>query len=334
MVLALPPDTLLEWLGFELPAMLLGKKEKATEPLRKALNNLKAGRQKRVHQKTEAALLGRMLAKVPVPGLLDEIRQLPDGPPWERAMRSLNMGLQRGGTPPLTTLEAETIRLERLAIPVKDAVGRGDFQAAVDQIARADMPPAPCLQGIMGQIDCRGSKDRFAQTAAPEVIVTTLYLLACAEADWCDEGDPLGERLLPEIRGNKLVRPMRRWLEAIMETNGLRSQRSLVRFLLGDRAEDTSRPELRRWWRSGTIPAWTKVPEMARSISRETGRKDADTLEKMIRTGLGAVRLLDGLLVLSIAVQNHHLPYDPWAPFRDYPAMLAHARKVKAGLSA
>lgn len=250
-------------------------------------------------------------------------------------MRCLNMGFRRGGNHPLLTLEVEAIRLERLAIPVIEAVEHGDFQAAFDQIASADMPPLPCLQGIMAQIDCQGSRDRFAFSTGPVFIVTTLYLLACAEADWCDEGEPLGERLLPKIEDKTLVRPMRRWLEAVKESFGLPSRGSLALFLLPGRDERTSRREVAEWWSDGKWPAWSRVPMMARAMARATRRNDVATLEKMIRTGLGAVRLLDELLVLSVAIQNHHLPdYDPWSPFLDYPLMVAHARKVKAGLPA
>jgi len=333
MVLALPPDKLLEWLDVSLPAMLLGKKE-SDPTLWRILSNVKKGRQKRIHPRTEAALLARMQVKCPVSNLMDEIGRVPDAPPWERTIRAFNSGHRLAGSPPLLVLEVEAIRLERLAIPVKEVVRLGDFHAARNLLVAANMPPLDCWPEIISQIECSGGKDRFVVTATPVVIASTLYLLACAEVDMVEAGEALGARLIPEMRDGVLVRPMRRWLEAVMEEKGLRTQRSLARFLLTDQNEDTSRLELRKWWSGQGVPAWTRVRTMARAISRATGRNDTDTLEKMIQIGLGAVRLLDGLLVLSMAVQEHHAPYDPWGAFRDYPAMLAHARKVKAGLPA
>jgi hypothetical protein len=333
MPLALDPFTLLKWL-ISPQALMLGKKE-ADPSIWRILSDLEKGRQKRIHPGTEARIWKLVQDRWPLlnPSLLAELRGQPDCLPWEGAIAVLDLVVRASGGPPWCVLGAEAIRLEQLSIPVEEALERGDFHVARDLMATSNMPQLECLPVIISQIDCSGDKGRFAVTAAPVVIVTTLYLLACVEADSNDKSVALGARLIPEMRDGTLVRPMRRWLEGFKEEYELRTEERLAQFLLTGQDEKTSQREVRKWW-SGEIPAWTRVRRMARALSQATGRNDIDPLERMLRVGLAAVRLLDRLLSSSLSIHARHLPYDPYGPFREYPAMLAHARKVKTGLLA
>ena len=347
MVIAFPPENIIEWLGVSPKKFFLGSKEEE-ESLWKIWDSLEKGGQKGLQAKTAKKLRERIEKKLPDLTLLDKLDTLNDKGlrPWEAIVRASNLASRNR---PLVTLEAEAIRLERLAVPIKAAVARSDFRAAYELIEKADMPSFPCLSMIISQIEYEGPKDRLIQTTLPLAVATTLYLLACAEADRSDDGEVMSERLIPEIRNGELFRPMRLWLEAVKANYGLRTQKKISEFLLKARddeqdyeermkREKTRLRELRKWWSGREFPSWTRVPTMALAVSRATKQNSPENtseIAKEIRIGLGIVRILDGLMVQSILAQNLFLPdYDPWGPFRDYPLMLSHAREVKAGLSA
>lgn len=336
MVLTFRPDIIFEqWLGVSPETNFLGDRcDKEANSLRKSIERIKAGKQKRLNPETEKKLRKRIDKKLPDPTLLSKLDILNDQrlPPWEATVSAFN---EASGNFPLVTLEAEAIRLERLAVPIKAAVSRSDFRAAYDLIEKADMPLFHCLPRIISQIDYQSSQDRLTQTAIPLAVATTLYLLACAEADGAVDGEEIVGKLLPEMKNGEVIRPMRRWLENAQEAMGLRTKVSLAKTLLPPPNKLSTSTALLRKWRSGQeMPSWARVRTMVDGVEQKTGGNKAE-IEAKIKIQLCIVRILDGLMVQSILVQNLILSdYDPWGPFRDYPLMLAHARSVKAGLSA
>jgi hypothetical protein len=332
MVFALPPNAIFEMLDWSVAKWLLVNK-KSNPTKWRILSDIEAGKTKRPRLATVKWLLRLFIKKVRIPGIVRQIRQIPDGLPWERAIRSFNIGNVAAGGEPSRTLEQESLRLERLADTAKVAIQQGDFQTAYDHIGRSKMPPLPSLKWIMGQIDCRGPIDRFAASACPLTIVTTLYLLACLEVDKYDADEASGaERLLPELRDGCLIRPMTRWLEGVKAANELPTVHALYDCLLAQ-GDDDVRREVRKWRGQGDIPSWSRVTPMVSSISEKFGRDKKDEIERKVRMGLAIVRILDGLLKCSLEIRDRYFPdYDPLAPFRDYPLMYAHAGKVKAAL--
>ena len=179
--------------------------------------------------------------------------------------------------------------------------------------------------------------ERFATTASPVVIMSTLYLLACWAVDWFGaDTPPNGITILPEQRGERVVRPMTRWLESVKATHGLPTVRALSDYILAPSSKDedveTLRRVFRRWWTQGEVPPWSRVPHIARSISEVLG-KPVEQIRGQLTEALGMIRLMDGLLEYSLKIRDHLLPdYDPLSPFRGYPLMRSHALEVKAAL--
>jgi len=337
MVFALQPTAIIAMLDFSLPKWLLGKEENDPTMWR-ILSDMESGRTKRPQRKTEERVIELMTEKEPVPGLMEQLRQIPDGSPWKVFITSFNLGAVASGGTPYLVLGTESLRLEQLAVAAREALRQGNFPAAYEQIERWEMTPLPSLQWVMDQIDCHGTTERFAATAAPLVIMTTLYLLACWEVDSFDKnGHRLTGMLLPEMRKGELIRPMTRWLEGVKEKNGIPTMRALSDHLLApsskDKSPDNLRREVRKWYGGGEIPAWSRVPLIVGSLAGVFGHDNKDAIEFKVWAGLCMVRILDGLLAFSIKIRDLHLPdYDPLAPFRDYPLMFAHARQVKAAL--
>lgn len=341
MVFALPPHTLISMLDLSWPKILLGSK-KADPTAWRILNDLFTGKTKRPQQKTldriGAQISEKFSAGRPF-DVFDMARETPDGRPWETLTAMWNAGVMASGGEPMATFSTEAVRLERIADAARAAAKVGDLRKAFDHIQGWDLNTLSCQQWIMAHIDCSGSLEQFQRTAAPLVIVATLYLLACWAVDF--SGPDVPQRsfsIMPEQRGDRMIRPMRRWLEGVKSDRNIRTLDDMADFLLRPSPKEdveTLRRQFRKWWQRGEVPAWSMVPRIVASLSQVLRAEHPAEIEKKINIAMAAIRFVDNLLTHSLAIRDKILPkYDPLAPFRDYPQMRRHAAEVEAALSA
>ncbi|MGE5609615.1 MAG: hypothetical protein ACM359_10205 [Bacillota bacterium] len=322
------------------PKILLGGKE-ANPTAWRILNDVLSGKTKRPQKKT-LEMVGRLIStKMYGSGspidVLAVAQQMPDGYPWETSTAMWNAGLSAAGGEPFLTVATEAVRMERIAYAAGAAAKRGDLQAALNHILGWDMNMLPCQQWIIAHIDTSGTPKDFGITSAPLAVVATLYLWACWVVDFFGpEVPPTAFSIIPEQRGDRIIRPMRRWLEGVKAQMQIRTIDGLADFLLHPRTRDEDveglRRQVRKWWQKGEIPAWSRVRHITWSMSKALGA-DRSTMENELQVALAAIRFLDQLLAYSLAIRDQALPeYDPLAPFRDYPQMRRHAAEVKAAL--
>lgn len=346
MVFAIPPQEIINMTGLSVPKMVLGGKDNDPSMWR-ILTDMNAGRTLRPQQKTLRRLetllissLNRLTGESPPCGFLSKKANVSGDRPWEFCVAALNEGRIQADPnfdPSLDLFGIEAIRFDQIACHTNKAfLDQGNYQAAVEHIkSQWTLSHLPSSQWVIENIDTSDSRDRFIVTALPLTIITTLYLLACWSVGFEISSNAIS--VMPERRGERLVRPMTRWLEGIKVRDEIQSVRSLSDYFLYPRTEsediDTLRRLFRRWWTKGEIPPWSRVPHIANSISRVIVQAESKEISEELHWALTTIRVVDRLLSLSLEIKEHCLPdYDPLLPFQDYELMLEHARKAKAAL--
>ena len=340
MPIALSPSEIFRLLDISNAKLLLGKKE--TDPtLWRILSDAQKGKTQTAYQKTKDKVdrllrgnVARISGVTPTdPSLLDQIEQTPDGSEWEVCISAFEHGLTTAETKPPTFFSTEATRLDRASRPIKTLIEAGEFELALQEIKRVDMPSTPSFDNILGQIECGRGSERFIASACPIVIYTTLYLLACWEVDYTLGDEPSNAAFLPIRSDGKDIRPMTRWLGFLRTKFELTTISSLAEFLLTTIDEDSSVPELKKWYYRGVIPAWSRVPTIATSLAQKLSPDDREQIEFELICRLAVLRILNGLLDFGLEIQKHHHPaFNPMALFQDYSLMLAYAEERKKGL--
>lgn len=345
MCFALPPQEIINIIGVCLRQVLLGNK-KSNESDWRTLSNLENGKTKHLTPKTKTKLEKLYLAHRKklygdgqIPELSFDFFNVLDESPWNAVVQSINAGLKASGGAPLPTFTSEAIRLERVANTVRTLASRGNLRGAMEQIEQWELAGLPCVQSILAQIDYKKSAKQNSIILAPLLVITTLYLLACFSVD-DDDREPQRKKvsILPELRGERLVRPMRRWLEALKELQGVRTNKELSKRLLASRSPDEDAESLQslfdKWWQNGELVSWQRVPHLVSSLSKFYGEDNADQIKFQVYASLSFVRLMDGLLDLSIEIRDKLLSnYDALSPFSEYPNIRRYALEKKEALS-
>lgn len=337
MVIALPPSAILTLLDISMSKMLLGKKE-SDPALWRNLSDAKKGKTRKVQRKTKDKI-ERLLTETfkrwsgVKPSNSDLLEQIPNGSEWETCIAAYQRGLSMAGGEPPDFFMSEALRLDRASRPIRALIDAGDFECAMQELRRSDMPSTPSINSILDQLECKGGSERFYASVSPIVIPSTLYLLACWEIDNIGEKEPSYEVFLPIMRDGKKIRPMTRWLDYLSAKFDLTTKRELANLLLADIDEDTSVPELKKWYYHGIFPAWTRVPTIATSLAQKFCTDDRKQIEFELISRLAGLRLLNGLLDLGVNIRDKHSPtFDPMAAFQDYSLIRAYVRERKKGL--
>ncbi|MCM0020437.1 MAG: hypothetical protein NBV67_10625 [Tagaea sp.] len=334
MVIAVSPSKIFKWCGFSFPKWLLGKKEN-NQALWRALGDLKRGKHKKLHPRTEENLRAKLSTKLAGSVSLEAIeRQCPDGPPWESAVRAFNAGVGLKDGAAFSTLAHEAVRLERQAKPVILAFEAGQYDTALNLLANADTPKVVSGASLAGRIESNDPKAHFVATAAPLIVSTTLYLFACFDADFDDSGESRYAKFMPKRANGRIQWPMERWLQSAMERAALTSMSDLEKLLFDGVDLGDAKRERRRWQSGKEFPAWTRVSAMARSVCRQRKHADFEAVSSFMRVELTATRFLHELFLFAKPFEKTFPGYDALKAFRDYPMMVDHARRLKAGLPA
>ncbi len=250
---------------------------------------------------------------------------------WKSAIESLNAGIVRSAGLPLAAFESEVDRLERGADEIEQLIDANDLRDVEKAIARVGLPYWPCLQETILKLNRRNDISAFGAVVPLLRVTTTLYLLSLFRHEFFEGKAESMLVLLPATNGERPVRAMARWHDWYKATF---PEYPLWQMLYGAAGKDSGAPLVRAWRRGDVVPSWDHVGVISRSLAHELN-VDAQEIHIPFRISLMVVRLLDHLLGECISVREKYVPeFDPISPFRDFPLMLEHARKVKAGLAA
>jgi len=258
----------------------------------------------------------------------NQVLSAPEGIGWKSDIKLVNLVIEAEGGPPFSTLEFEAARFDHVANDIRGRVASGVFVNFLTEIDCAVYPSFLAAQerrniSISSRLD-----EVESLLQAP----TALYLFACLAIDFHPDAAKLFELLLPLRRENQIVHPVARWLERIQTAY---PQVKWNETVAGSNGDIESAGRLIRKWRNGSeLPSSRRWNEIAASISSQT-KLELESIKSDFKLALLVIRFLEFLLNKSTQVRRKFLPnFDPVSPFRDFPLMLEHARKVKAGLAA
>lgn len=313
-------------LGVSLPRILLGKKSN-NETAWRTLQNVGLRTPTKKTLKLLNTLAQRIAEDNGIPPLdLAKVVTLGEGeqryPTWEE-----NVALWESEVGFLPFAGQEAILLEKDTIEIARHLYSGEIGAAIREIEFGRFGSLATVKSVVEHLSPAMNGDEFKAAAQPLYSVSYLYLVACAETDLVIP--PFAVAFLPKLEGEKVIRPMRRWMTSAKAALKAKTQRELYDKLLvpisRDEDIETLRTEAGRWWRNGKLPSDYYVNRIIRSLDLAFEGKSH---KEIVTLGISFVRIFDHFLNIAQGVQEKHLTwFDPIKLFSDYQLLAAEAQE-------